>query len=170
MKILIFLLLSQLALAGTTSAELQISGSLQSEIIINVLPDADPVNNLKNIINSTALNQPVSLQTKINLEVQCIGDNTILNGQLQSLNNMNLIPRSNPALRIPYTVDVVPSSNNSSINTAAITRHSSGNTTSFGIPCNNKSTIIPFEVKSKNLPVNYPAGVYQDKLLFILTY
>ena len=163
-----WLFFSKLAIASTTStAVLSISGNLQSSISINVQNITQSQTTNPNILLNANLpmNNSPSLETKLNLQVQCVGS-FMLTAYISSSNNFKLVSLNNPAIQVPYAVEIINGANssisgvNSTINTPS----------TFSVLCNNKSASIPLEVKSTRLPVDYTAGVYQDDLLLIVTY
>ena len=163
-----WLFFSKFALASTTStAVLNISGNLPSSISINIQEITQNQTTNQNSLLNTNLpmnNSPI-LETKLNLQVQCVGT-VQLTAYISSSNNFKLVSLNNPATQVPYSVEIINGSNSSisGVNSAI------NSPTTFSVLCNNKSTNIPLDVKSTRLPVDYTAGVYQDDLLLILTY
>lgn len=163
-----WLLFSKLAIASTIStAVLNISGNLPSSISINIQEiTQNQTTNQNSLLNANLpMNNSPILETKLNLQVQCVGT-VQLTAYIRSSNNFKLVSLNNSAIQVPYSVEIINGSN-SSISGVNSTISSPA---TFSVLCNNKSANIPLDVKSTRLPVDYTAGVYQDDLLLIVTY
>lgn len=144
---------------GTTNDVLNLTGTLASQAVINV------VSNKTQYMSGGDSGIPglpgVALSQSITVDVACT-NGMLIELLLNSMNGLALRSSATPQLKVPYQITIA--------NPDLMNSNQNSNSLSAGVICSGSIITLPINITTGNLPYGLSAGGYQDVLQLNLSY